>query len=140
MKNLRLNLIKKWFDMIESGEKTEEYRDISVYWYIRLVGNTFLGFNLRKSKATNSELNAIITQNLGTLVFNFKKFETVHFENGWMRKDGTPAPEFTIELKKIRIGTGRLDWGAIPEKKYFILELGTKKTWKSTLKEIGKTT
>lgn len=28
MKNLTLNVKKKWFDMILSGEKTEEYREI----------------------------------------------------------------------------------------------------------------
>jgi len=29
---LHLNLKKKWFDMIVSGEKKEEYRDITAYW------------------------------------------------------------------------------------------------------------
>lgn len=29
---LNLNLKKKWFDMIASGEKKEEYRDIKKHW------------------------------------------------------------------------------------------------------------
>jgi hypothetical protein len=29
---LSLTLKKKWFDMILSGQKTEEYRDIKPYW------------------------------------------------------------------------------------------------------------
>lgn len=37
MKVLHLTLKKKWFDMIASGEKTEEYRDISEFWIKRLT-------------------------------------------------------------------------------------------------------
>lgn len=39
MKTLHLNLKKKWFDMILSGEKKEEYRELKEYWYKRLVSN-----------------------------------------------------------------------------------------------------
>ena len=35
-KVLHLTLKKKWFDMIASGEKKEEYREIKEYWEIRL--------------------------------------------------------------------------------------------------------
>lgn len=37
MKTLTLSLKKKWFDMIASGEKTEEYREIKPYWEKRLL-------------------------------------------------------------------------------------------------------
>ena len=33
---LHLTLKRKWFDMIASGEKTEEYREIKPYWEKRL--------------------------------------------------------------------------------------------------------
>jgi len=33
---LKLTLKKKWFDMISSGEKKEEYREIKPYWIKRL--------------------------------------------------------------------------------------------------------
>lgn len=36
MEILHLTLKKKWFDMILSGEKTEDYRSIKPYWNIRL--------------------------------------------------------------------------------------------------------
>jgi hypothetical protein len=36
MKILHLTLKKKWFDMIASGEKREEYREIKPYWDKRL--------------------------------------------------------------------------------------------------------
>lgn len=32
MKTLHLNLKKEWFDMILSGEKKEEYRELTDYW------------------------------------------------------------------------------------------------------------
>lgn len=35
-KILHLTLKKKWFDMIDSGEKKEEYRQIKEYWKTRL--------------------------------------------------------------------------------------------------------
>lgn len=41
MKILHLTLKKKWFDMIASGHKTEEYREIKPYWQKRLK----LGYN-----------------------------------------------------------------------------------------------
>ena len=37
MKKLHLNLKRKWFDMILSGEKKEEYREFKKYWIDRLT-------------------------------------------------------------------------------------------------------
>lgn len=42
MNILHLPLKRKWYDMIERGEKLEEYREINAYWLPRLV-------NLRES-------------------------------------------------------------------------------------------
>lgn len=39
MKTLHLVLKAKWYNMIESGEKFEEYREIKPYWDIRLFDN-----------------------------------------------------------------------------------------------------
>ena len=36
---LHLTLKKKWFDMIASGEKKEEYREMKLYWTSRLTGS-----------------------------------------------------------------------------------------------------
>lgn len=38
---LHLTLKKKWFDMILSGEKKEEYREIKPYWDYRLVSGKY---------------------------------------------------------------------------------------------------
>lgn len=38
---LTLRLKKKWFDMIASGEKKEEYREYTDYWHKRLAGKPY---------------------------------------------------------------------------------------------------
>ena len=38
-KVLRLTVCKKWFDMIVTGTKKEEYREIKTYWARRLTTN-----------------------------------------------------------------------------------------------------
>jgi len=38
VKLLHLPLKAKWYDMQESGEKTEEYREITPYWCKRIYG------------------------------------------------------------------------------------------------------
>lgn len=40
-KTLHLTLKRKWFYMIASGEKMEEYRKIKRYWETRIVGKDF---------------------------------------------------------------------------------------------------
>lgn len=40
-KILHLNLTRKWFDLIASGEKTEEYREIKPYYDSRLGHKNF---------------------------------------------------------------------------------------------------
>ena len=37
MKILHLPLLAQWYDMIESGEKMEEYRENKPYWQKRLL-------------------------------------------------------------------------------------------------------
>lgn len=41
MKTLHLVLKREWFDAISSGDKREEYRDITDYWRKRLEGKHF---------------------------------------------------------------------------------------------------
>lgn len=40
-KVLHLTIKKKWFDMILSGDKTEEYREIKEYWNKRLIDREY---------------------------------------------------------------------------------------------------
>jgi len=47
MKILHLTLKKKWFDMIRSGIKKEEYREIKPYWRKRLLHSKFDAIHFR---------------------------------------------------------------------------------------------
>lgn len=92
MKTLKLTLKKKWFDLIKSGIKKEEYREIKRYWETRFA----------------------------VMLTNKQHYDAIEFKNGYSKN----APKFLIELKGIRIGTGKAEWGAEKGVKYFMLELG----------------
>ena len=40
-KTLHLVLKRKWWDMIASGEKKEEYREVCHYWAARLLNEQY---------------------------------------------------------------------------------------------------
>ena len=79
----------------KSGEKKEEYRDISKHWIRRLIGND---------------------PNDG----GFYHFDTVTFTNGYAKD----APRFEIELIDINRRGGHVEWGAVAGQGYFVLSLG----------------
>jgi len=115
MKTLHLNLKKKWFDMIISGKKLEEYRDIKESMISIL-------FDWKKSGQTRKDF-------VNDLKFDvyypgywswLKEFETITFSNGYSKN----RDQFVIEFKNIEIRKGNTDWGAEKAKKYFVLELG----------------
>jgi hypothetical protein len=54
MKTLHLTLKKRWFDMIASGEKTEEYREIKPYWSRRLESKNFDAIQFRNGYSKNA--------------------------------------------------------------------------------------
>lgn len=102
-KILYITLKKKWFDMILSGVKLEEYRDLvsrisgkPSYWQPRLI---------EKDKHGREQ---------------FKAFTHVVGRNGY-QKD---APEFKAVIENIRVGQGKSDWGAVEGVNYFIIEIG----------------
>lgn len=95
MKVLHLTLKKKCFDMIVSGEKKEEYREIKKYWISRFIPS-------------------------GNLLDDCRDFNTVEFKNGY----GVNAPKIMFHCSEITISTGRLEWGAEPNKEYFVIKLG----------------
>lgn len=101
---LYLTLNRKWYDMILSGEKTEEYREINPYWEKRLIEPHI-------SEDGDFEPHFV----------EFKHFDTIRFTNGYSKN----APSFEIECLGIRIGTdGKTEWGAPSDYQYFIISLG----------------
>lgn len=109
MKTLTLTLKKKWFDMIKSGEKKEEYRYTNYYWVARLLKNA------RNPISGNFE-----SPDGRTFVKEFKTFDTLVFTLGYPKANDTER-KLTFKNPKIRIGEGRPEWGAEPEKLYFVI-------------------
>lgn len=126
MKILHLTLKKKWFDMIASGEKREEYREIKQYWVSRLTvcnapkefkddnrgyADNFC-FDVDNGHSPDDILKASYAK--------FKEFDLIEFRNGY----GKDAPCIYFECKGISFGWGIKEWGAEPETEYFCIQIG----------------
>ena len=109
-KTLYFNLQKRWFDLIDSGDKKEEYREIKEHWVLRLIENKgywcshILSEKLRGifwyyRGRNNSRVNAV-KEILKHEEINFKEFDTVTFVNGYSGK----ARKLIVEFKGIEIG------------------------------------
>ena len=98
---LHLPLKAQWYEMNESGVKTEEYREIKPYWCKRFIGMDRPLFSFR----------------YGYQESNVKGFTHVKFSYGYTRRT------MTFEIESITIGKGNPEWGA-PDKEVFIIKLG----------------
>lgn len=68
MKELTLVLKCEWYDKIESGAKTHEYREIKTYWMNRLT--THKGWDLGScEKATKTQIKAELWEDYKHITF-----------------------------------------------------------------------
>lgn len=95
---LHLNLKKRWFDMIASGEKQEEYREIKPFWE-----KIFVHGLIKINGICHSPKNVVIC-----------------FSNGY-RKD---RPQMHFECRGLAGLPGLPIWGAEINKKYFVIQVG----------------
>jgi hypothetical protein len=51
---LHLTLKRRWFEMIASGIKREEYRELKQYWDKRLRGRSFMEVHFRNGYGANA--------------------------------------------------------------------------------------
>jgi len=54
MHTLHLTLKRRWYDMIESGVKREEYREIKPYWNVRLGRRKYYAVCFRNGYAKDA--------------------------------------------------------------------------------------
>ena len=105
---LILPIKKKWFDMIASGEKKEEYREIKPYYDSRFM-NAF-GFILV----------------VGQMIYGDAAPEEIRkpwpvpivFRNGYSKE----SPEIICKCT-LHFGKGKPEWGAEPGKLYYVLKI-----------------
>ena len=88
MNILNLVLKKKWFDMIASGEKKEEYREIKPYWTTRLRNKrfTYVRFRLGYSKDASE------------ITLKFKEIYACYPIKGWCEKQDEEKLCYAIKL------------------------------------------
>lgn len=125
MKTLDLVLKRKWFEMIASGEKTEEYREIKPYWIQRLMRQlSIYACNYEKVDKETELFYAEEPKLLKRAVWEggmiFKDFDQVTFHLGYSKD----RPSMTFAIKEIVINEGKEEWGALPGETYFIIKLG----------------
>lgn len=132
MKNLQLSLKTKWFEMTKAGIKTEDYREITPYWCIRFFEMSWK--NSKKQwdkilKTNSTEWLLKMSKNINNDYFDFggykfkNKFETNIMTLGYP-KLGDTERILKLEHKGIEIRTGNPEWGAKPDKLYFVIKHG----------------
>lgn len=108
MNILDLPLMAVWYIMIESGKKTEEYRELKPYWIKRLChtkGKCDWGGYCEMSSVCGKTKDVT------------SKYTHVRFRYGYTKRT------MLFRLNNVSIGKGRLKWGA-PDNDVFILKLG----------------
>lgn len=121
MKVLHLTLKRKWFDMILSGEKKEEYREIKPYWLVRFINWTGAAKLLKINMCTSlKDENSAATWNFNNNYCQNIDYDLIIFKNGYSKT----APIIKVECLGVCIGQGLHKWGAEQDKRYFVLALG----------------
>ncbi len=115
MKILHLPLKKEWYNAIENGDKREEYRERTAYWFQRLM-QWADGKPISKISAER-----IMEYPMGAFEWGpqFKDYGAVCFSYGYTRR------RMLWECKGIDFGQGRPEWGA-PDHETFIIKLGNR--------------
>ena len=102
-----LNLVvsKQWFDMIVSGEKTEEYRAIKSYWINRLLQAKYGGSDEYRKVTMHPEFDIFISNSklkslLEKKTARFIPYTYVRFFHGYAKN----RPWIEKKIKSITIG------------------------------------
>lgn len=109
--NLRLNLEYRWYDMIVSGQKKEEYRKLKYYWFRRLFDTNFDKEIIDKAYSWEKHYTALYVLSTGAA----RKYDTVTFVRGYSKT------ERTYKFIDLDCGLGNPDWGAPENEPVFII-------------------
>lgn len=121
-----MSLKQKWFDMTKSGIKKEDYREITPYWLKRL----FDGFD----ETDTLDIQEDICCNLKRFAYSMddiwlwlqikpKQFDVNIMTLGYPKSTNTDRI-LTLKHEGIEIRTGNPEWGAEPNKLYFVIKHG----------------
>ena len=122
MRNLQLLLKTKWFEMTKAGIKKEDYREITPYWCNRLL---LVNGKPEGEKMWDTILCYYgIQASFNLLGASFKGFDSNTMTLGYPKSTDTERI-LKLEHKGIEIRTGNLEWGAEPDKYYFVILHGS---------------
>lgn len=126
--DLQLPLKKNWFEMTKKGVKKEDYRDINPYWCNRLLKQ-----NGRKQKQSFWKLyldnfnNKEIRKAFNNGCKDHRLSQIVYSNNimtlGYPKKQDSERI-LKLEHLGLEIRTGNTEWGAEPDKLYFVIKHG----------------
>ena len=118
---LYLALNKPWFDMIKSGVKTEEYREIKPTYISRFLKMDEMMKSFRNHGGPDDRdlafQNAV---DLGCWIAFKKEFKKLELTCGYPSK-AESSRRLVFNNPKIRIDEGKPEWGAELGKKYFVI-------------------
>lgn len=125
---MTLDLVLKyeWYDMIASGEKREEYRDvgtwahrlIQMYWTTKDCFDKVSKQDLKTFFFDDTRCPAQVVKSCFELgIFRISPYDTVRFHRGYT------STTMDFEIEDIAIGRGKPEWGA-PDRETFIIKLG----------------
>ena len=132
MEILDMPLCKVYYEMIERGEKPDEYREKKAYWIVRLLEWRYIQgatevfdnriiANIIPKCITMAEARMIVD---GRIDFSNralvpKQYDAVRFSYGYTKR------RMLWEYRGLDFGQGRPEWGA-PDHETFIIKLGTR--------------
>jgi len=123
MTNLQLSLRGKWFEMTKARIKPEDYREINQYWVNRLLWHEFH----KEVSCIHSLQDAIYGLSESDSIFKmpsvFRSFTQNTMTLGYPKATDTERI-LVMEHKGIEIRTGNPEWGAEPDKLYFVIKHG----------------
>ena len=122
MRTLHLVLIGKWYDMIASGEKTEEYRALTPYWCNRLIQR--YGIDYWKGIFEHNSIDKLADKHNSRIpaIYGFngvRNYDVVCFHRGYTNTT------MTFEYASLYIDKGKEEWGA-PKEPVFIIKIVTR--------------
>ena len=115
-KTLHLVLKRKWWDMIASGEKKEEYRCANHYWAIRLLDRQYRWYS--QNIDYPNDFTDWLCFRLAHNDIAFRSYENVCFHLGYTNTT------MTFRIGYFILSMGKEEWGAEPNKYYFVIKLG----------------
>jgi len=127
MKTIQLSLKKNWFEMTASEVKKEDYRDITPYWCCRFLlwddkaQSKYKWYEKLCSGEHSSE--QIIIKYIEKGFITFKSFNQNRMTLGYPSANKS-SRILNIQHEGIEVRTGNPEWGAKPDKIYFVIKHG----------------